>query len=195
MRELVFRFDRVNHEYISADTGEVFPHITEMLERTGWIDDRWYSEESSDRGTAIHKLAAEFDLGTLRVTPQEPKTIFRGYLLAHVKAMAIARPKMLAVEEPLVHPTLRFGGRPDRDVFVYDLRAVWELKSGAAERAHQVQTALQAILIAPFAQLPPEAVARFVEYVKDKGKFKVEHHVDRRDFDEARRIIRTCCGR
>src|SRR5574341_1863405 len=48
--ELPFRFDALNHEYLSVATGEVFPHITGMLEQTGWIDDRWYTEESSDRG-------------------------------------------------------------------------------------------------------------------------------------------------
>src|SRR5574341_49547 len=193
--ELPFRFDALNHEYLSVATGEVFPHITGMLEQTGWIDDRWYTEESSDRGTAVHKLTADFDLGALKVTADEPKTRFRGYLLGHVKAVSIARPKMLAVEEPLVHPVLLFGGRPDRECIVYNLRAVWEVKSGAPERAHQYQTALQAILIGHFAGLPPESIGRFVEYVKDKGKFKVERHVERRDFDMARDIIRQCCGR
>jgi hypothetical protein len=192
-RTLPFRFDALNHEYLSVDTGEVFPHITGMLEQTGWIDDRWYTEESSDRGTAVHKLTADYDLGALHVESCQSK--HRGYLLAHVKAVSIAKPKMLAVEEPLVHPVFRFGGRPDRDCIAYALRSTWEIKSGAPERAHQVQTALQAILIGHVANLPPESIGRFCEYVGDKGKFKVERFVDRRDFDEARRVIRTCCGR
>lgn len=188
---LPFRFDALNHEYLDIDTGECFPHITGMLERTGWIDDRWYTEESSDRGTAVHRLTADYDLGSLHVESCQSR--HRGYLLAHVKAVSIARPKMLAVEEPLVHPLLRFGGRPDRDCLAYDLRAVWEIKSGGPERAHQVQTALQAILVGHFAKLPPESIGRFCEYIKDKGRFKVERHADRRDFDEARRVIRACC--
>jgi len=189
----LFRFDPGPHEYLDIETGEVFPHITGMLEQTGWIDDRWYTEESSDRGTAVHKLTADYDLGALHVESCQSR--FRGYLLGHVKAVSIARPKWLHIEEPFVHPVFRYGGRPDRDCIAYNLRSTWELKSGAPERAHQVQTALQAILIAVEANLPPESIGRFCEYVKDNGKFKIERHVDRRDFDEARRVIRACCGR
>jgi hypothetical protein len=188
----LFRFDAGAHEYLDIETGEVFPHITGMLETTGWIDDRWYTEESSDRGTAVHQLTAAYDLGALHVESCQSR--FRGYLLGHVKAVSIARPKWLHIEEPMVHPVFRFGGRPDRDCIAYGLRATWELKSGDPERSHQIQTALQAILIAVDANLPPESIGRFCEYVKDKGKFKVERFIDRRDFDEARRIIRACCG-
>lgn len=189
----LFRFDPAQHEYLDIETGELFPHITGMLEQTGWIDDRWYTEESSDRGTAVHQLTAAYDLGALHV--ESCQSQHRGYLLGHIKAVDIARPKWLHVEEPLVHPAYRFGGRPDRDCIVYNLRATWEIKSGDPERSHQIQTALQAVLIAMEANLPPEAVGRFACYLKAKGKFKVERHVDRRDFNEARRVIRACCGR
>lgn len=188
--DFTFRFDAANHEYLNPETGEVYPHITGMLERTGWIDDTWFTEESSDRGTAVHRLTADFDLGALDVA--SCTSIFRGYLLAHVQAVGILKPEMIAVEEPLVHPRLRFGGRPDRDMVAMKQRGVWEVKSGAPARSHQIQTALQAILVGHEAGLPPESLLRLCCYVKDKGKFKVEEHKDRRDFDEAYRIIREC---
>ena len=189
---VLFRFDADTHEYVDIETGEVFPHCTGMLETTGWIDDRWYTEESSDRGTAVHQLTASYDLGALHV--ESCQSQFRGYLLGHVKAVSIARPKWLHIEEPMVHPVFRYGVRPDRDCIAYGLRSTWEIKSGGPERAHQIQTALQAIAIAAEAKLPPESIGRFCEYVKGKGKFKVERHVDTRDFAEARRVIRACCG-
>jgi hypothetical protein len=187
---LTFRFDAVNHEYIELETGAVFPHITGMLARTGWVDDRWFTEESSDRGTAVHRLTADYDLKSLDVESCTSK--FRGYLLAHVKAVSIIRPQMLAVEEPLVHDVLRFGGRPDRDMIAMGQRGIWEVKSGASSAAHSIQTALQAILVAQEAMLPPESLLRLCCYVKDKGKYSVVEHKERRDFDEARRIIREC---
>lgn len=189
---LAFRFDALNHDYVSIDTGESFPHITGMLAETGWIDDTWYTEESSDRGTAVHRLTADYDLKALDVASCVSR--FRGYLLAHVAAVTIMQPTMLAVEEPLVHPRYEFGGRPDRDAIVRRLRATWEVKSGQPDRAHAIQTALQAILISVEAKLPPEGIARFCCYVKDKGKFKLEEHTTRRDFDEAYRVIRQCTG-
>lgn len=188
---LPFRFDADTHEYLSVETGEVFPHITGMLERTGWIDDRFYSEESSARGIAVHRLTADYDLGSLDVA--SCTSIFRGYLLGHVAAVSIVQPGWLAVEEPLVHRTLRFGGRPDRDCYITNrLRAVWEVKSGVPDRAHQVQTAMQAILVADLDGLPPDSIGRFCCYLKGKGKYKVEQHRSRRDFDEAYRVIREC---
>lgn len=186
-----FRFDAEHHEYIDQQTGQVFPHITGMLERAGLIDDTWYTEESSARGTAVHRLTADYDLGALDVASCVSR--YRGYLLGYVKVVSILQPEILAVEEPLVHPRYRFGGRIDRVVIVRKLRGIWEIKSGAPEKSHQIQTALQAELDAVECGIPPEGIQRCAIYIKDKGKFQVIEHKDRRDFDEARRVIRVCC--
>ena len=188
-----FRFDAINHEYVALDTGETLPHITGMLEDAGVVDSTWFTEESCARGSLVHQLTADYDLGALDV--ESCVSRWRGYLLGHVQAVTIAKPRWLSVEIPLVHPVYRFGGRPDRECVAWGLRGVWEIKSGAAHDAHRIQTALQAMLVGAETGLPPETLARFCCYVKDKGKFKLEEHRDRRDFDEARRIIRRCCGR
>lgn len=189
MSSLQFRFDRDIHAYFDLTTGDVFPHITGMLEAAGWIDDRWYTEESCERGQAVHDLTAEFDLGVLEVASCESP--YRGYVLGHVEAMRIIRPTFSKVEEPIVHPVFRFGGRPDRAASrFYGLKAVVEIKTGQAEKAHQIQTALQAILEADDFHLPAERVARFALYLQPNGRFKLVEHPNRADFDEARRIIR-----
>ena len=186
---LPFHFDAEQHSYTLHD-GTELPSITQMLDRTGWVDSRWFSEESSDRGTAVHRLTADYDLKSLDVASCTSK--FWGYLFVHVKSVTIVQLTILAVEEPLVHPVLRFGGRPDRDMIAYDQRGVWEVKSGVPSKAHSLQTALQAILVAVDAKLPPESLLRLCCYVADKGKYKVVEHKDRRDFDEAYRIIKVC---
>lgn len=186
-----FRFDALDHTYTDLATGEEIPHITGMLQATGWIDDTWFTEESCERGQCVHRLTASFDLGALNVATCT--SAYKPYLLAHVKLMGIVQPKWVSIEEPTVHPTLRFGGRPDRVGVMYRLKAVGEVKSGGPERSHQIQTALQAILEAPALGIPAHAVARFAFYYKPNGKFKVDQHHDRRDFDEAHRIIQKCC--
>lgn len=191
MTTVAFRFDALDHEYIDVGTGQVMPHITGMLDTTGWVDDTWFTEESSLRGQAVHRLTAEHDLGALDVPSCQSR--YRPYLLAHVAVCAIAKPEWEAVEEPLVHPVHRFGGRPDRRLKVWSLRGVWEVKAAIPQRSHQIQTALQAILAAPVMGLPPFAVKRFAEYLKPNGKFKIEEHKDARDFREAERIIKRCC--
>lgn len=191
MSHVEFYFDAGPHEY-TLKSGRVLPHITGMLERTGWIDDRWYTEESSERGTHVHKLTADYDLGAL--SPEQCVSRYRGYLLAHVEAMKIIRPEILEVETPRVHPGFLFGGRLDRVWKVYRQYTVGELKSGAEEKAHRIQTALQAILVSAEYGLPPEAWARMCLYLTPKGRFKLVQHDRRADFDEAYRIIRQCCA-
>jgi len=189
--DLPFRFDAGNHEYLNLLTGEVFPHITGMLEQTGWIDDRWYTEESSTRGTVVHRLTAEHDLGA--ELPENAGGLYRGYFLAYVQAIGLLRPTFHEVEIPHVHPYYRFGGRPDRRVTIAARKGVLEIKTGAPEKSHQIQTALQALLVARQFHLPPELLQRTCLYVKADGKFTLLEHVRRRDFDEARDVIRVCC--
>lgn len=187
-----FSFDNNRHEYIDVDAGEILPHITGMLKRTGWSDDRFYTDASRDRGTAVHRLTADYDLGSIE-NLADLTSNYKGWLLAHVKMSSIIRPTWTSIEEARVHHRYRYGGRPDRVGFIYGALAVPDVKSGPAERGHQIQTALQAILVAPETNLPPEAIQRYGWYLKGNGKYKLEHFVDRRDFDEAYRIIRECC--
>lgn len=186
-----FRFDARLHEYFDLATGDIIPHITGMLHTAGLIDDRWYTEEGCERGTAVHDLTAEFDLGALDVATCD--SAYRGYLLGHVEAMRIVRPEFVKIEQPNVHPVLRFAGRTDRVGRIYRLAGVMEVKTGAADRAHQIQTALQAILEADEMNLRPEALARFCLYLQANGRFELVEHHRRADFDEARRIIKRCC--
>jgi hypothetical protein len=188
---LPFRFDADTHRYI-LEGGQVVPHITEMLERGGLVDNTWYTEESSERGRAVHKLTADYDMGALE-NPASCVSGYKGYLLAHVKAVGIMRPEWLAIEEPRVHSKHRFGGRPDRVCKVYGLASVLEGKTGQEERSHGVQTALQAILEAERLHLPAQAIARLVLYWKPDGRFKLVEMSRERDFDEAYRLIRTYC--
>lgn len=193
-----FRFDASRHEYIDLAHGTVLPHITGMLERTGWIDDTWYTEESSLRGQAVHRLTADYDLGALDVASCVSK--YRPWLLAYVEALRkLGGPVWTAVEAPAVHPDHRFGGRPDRVGQVFRAWTVVELKTNNKgwnlEKAHPIQTALQAVLVSgtAFRLLPAEAWMRAALYLRPDGRCRYIEHTDRRDLDEARRIIAKCC--
>lgn len=188
---LAFRFLAEEHAYIAADTGEALPSITQMLARTGWVDDAWWSEEACERGRCVHELTASYDLGAL--DPATCVSKYRGWLLAYVAAMRALAPTWTHVEIPLVDPVHRFGGRPDRAGQVFGLRTVLEIKSGQPAKGDDKQTALQAILLASQGGLPAEHYERLALYLKPTGRFKLEQHKDRHDFDEARRIIRLCC--
>lgn len=191
-----FRFDAVAHEYIDIVTGAVYPHITGMLKAAGLVDDQWYTEASRDRGSGVHRLTADYDLGA--ITREDVVLVdspYKAWLLAHVQACDILQPDWTAIEEPLVHPTFQYGGRPDRVGTLYGARAIVEIKSGSPEPAHAVQLALQALLVAPEEGLPAETIQRYALYLKGNGRFTLQHFPDhRRDFARARDVIRQCCG-
>lgn len=192
MTPLPIHFDKDDHIYTALDTGEVLPHITGMLEETGWIDSRWYKEEHSERGTQVHRLTADYDLGALHL--EESKGGYRAYLLAHVDLMARLKPDVLEVEVPIGHPYHRYAGRPDRVWRLNGQLAVVDIKSGGEEKSHAIQTALQAILVSlKYDNLPPEMFARYALYLTPKGKAKPRPHEDKRDFIKAEEIIRHCC--
>lgn len=186
----VFKFDKHAHEY--SDELGVIPHITGMLERTGWVDDTFMTAASADRGTCVHTLTADYDLGALTVESCVSK--FRPYLLAHAKAMDTLRPAWSRIEVPMVHSALRFGGRPDRVGHVLNIRSVLEIKSGVPTKSHAIQMALQAILAADDEPgLPAEHYQRLALYLKPSGRYSVTEFVNRSDFNEAHRIIGVCC--
>ncbi len=190
--DIPFRFDHDDHTYTLLDTGEERPHITQMLEKTGWVDARFYTDTSRDRGSAVHKMTADYDLGAIEDVAGI-RSPYIGWLHAYVKAIGLMKPEIDAVEEAVIHPYWRYGGRPDRLVTLYGQKAVLEIKTGAFEKSHYIQTALQAELVAHVFDLPAHAVGRFVLYLKKNGKFELEEHKNPRDFEEALRVIRACC--
>ncbi len=190
LKPVPFCFDQTDHSYTTLD-GVKRPHITGMLEKTGWIDSTWYTEESSERGTMVHALTAAYDLGGLDV--RSLVSPVRGFILSHVGAMQQLRPEWDSVEEAEMHPQYLFGGRPDRVGKIFKAVGVLDGKSGVVSKSHAIQTALQAILVAWRYHLPATALQRRALYWKANGRFDVRLHDKRSDFDEAFRIIKVCC--
>ena len=179
------------HDYRDLATGVSYPSITQMLETCGHLDTRWYTPEAAARGSAIHARAEALDRG--QDDPGDEIAI-APYITAYRRATGILRPVWAYIEVPFVHPEWRFGGTPDRVGQIAGAQAVLDLKAGGAEAWHALQTALQAILVAPELRLPAETLVRYALYLTTRGTFRLSRHRDATDFDEARRIIRRCCA-
>lgn len=198
--QAVFRFDPVQHLYFDLHGG-VIPHITGMLKDGGWIDDTWFTEEGSIRGTAVHNLTADYDLEAL--DPEKVVSRYRSWMLGYVDAMQKLKPTWWAVEEPIVHPVYRYGGRPDNIGLLLGRQTVLEKKTGAKRRVTVggltldpvgIQLALQAILAASRFPLPAEHWDRRAIYLKESGRYSIELYTDTREFDEAYRLIQRFAG-
>jgi hypothetical protein len=185
-----FRFNEEQHEYVDT-AGRRVPHITGLLAVSGWIDDQWYTDTSCERGRAVHELVAEYDLGAVDLASYAGQ--YRPYLLAHAAAMQVIPHEWRHVEVPAVHPTLRFGGTPDRVGTVYNGLGVLDIKSGLQSRAHAIQTALQAILCEPELHLAPERQVRFCLYLRPDGRYRLIEHRDPANIREAHRILARHC--
>lgn len=183
-----FRFDEATHAYTHAETGEAYPSVTQLLKRAGLIDTTFLTPEGRARGTAVHELCAAYDNGLVR--RHEVVSRYRGWFLAYLRMLDLIRPEILTVEQAAIHPVLRFGGRPDRTIKMQGITGVLEIKTGAKAKSDPIQTALQVILLTHDHPLPFNAWGRYVVYVKENGKFSLEEHRLRADFDEAYRILR-----
>ena len=181
-----FSFDAADHVYRIGDVR--VPSITQLLKLSGHVDDRYYTEESRQRGTAVHELTKDFDLGALTLPSLD--SLHRGYVLGYIAACEALKPAWDQIEEPDVHPTFRFGGRPDRIGTVMGRQTVCEVKSGVKAKHHAIQVAMQTILISWRVGLAPEHWQRLCLYVRRTGRFSVEVHDNPRDFDEAYRILK-----
>jgi hypothetical protein len=193
-RPFTFRFDSDLHEYVNDITGDVYPHITGLLKAAGEVDDRFFTDDSRIRGHYVHSLTAQYDLGAIDDL-MELESPYAGWLAAYGDkkkgAIAVIQPKWRAVEEPIVHPRLRFGGRPDRWGTIYCAIGNVELKSGDPMDYHPIQTALQNILIETVCGLPAETIPRYGLYLKRTGRWHLQSFPNvRRDFQKAREIIK-----
>lgn len=191
-------FDAATHTYHDA-AGVQLPNITSMLEQCGLVDTRWYTDEARRRGTIVHNLTRDYDLGAIgrdevSKVDSPVNSVYLGWLQGYIDAMDIIRPEWEEIEQVRAHAVHRFAGRPDRVGRVYGALAVVEIKSGAPEPAHAVQLALQAILVAPDLRLPAESLPRYAWYGKGTGKWKLESFPNtRKDFATAHEVIRRCC--
>lgn len=60
---MIFNPDR--HEY-AEDDGTPIPSVTQILKASGVIDDRWYTAEARDKGSAVHSLCERYANGERR---------------------------------------------------------------------------------------------------------------------------------
>lgn len=205
------RYEAETHQYFLDD--QEIPGITSLIDRGGLLGDAalYYTEASRRRGTAVHDLTRDYDLGVLEL--QSLNSPFRSYALAYVAACFALKPEWENIEEIEHHRRFRFGCRPDRVGQVMrvdylkrpDLGSpcptIVEIKSAVKAAHHTVQTAGQAIAVSDRTGFPATKYQRLVIYVKPTGKYSVERNGgfydqagrwvdDFRDFDAAMRLIK-----
>jgi hypothetical protein len=173
-------FDEAKHEYWQK--GTKVPGVTTVLRAAKIVDPKWFTEEARKKGTLVHDLTMQIDQSSIRTSPLLPNSVVPGEVLAYRKFLRELQPRYRLIEVPMLHPVLRFGGKPDRVCSnLLGSPAVLEIKTGSPASWHGVQ-------LAGYQLLEPTG-ARYVLYLKPNGKYWLEQCKRAEDYDEFYRAL------
>lgn len=170
-------FDKQTHTY--RVDGIRVPSVTQILNGAGLINTDWYTAESAQRGTAVHTICEMEDNGVLdlgvvrRSYPQ-----YLGYLDAWKAFKRAATTKFTAIEERFYYPALHYAGTKDRRMIAGTEYCIVDIKTGAPQLWHQLQTGGYAL-----SENVGTAIGRWCVYLKPDGKFTINVHGDASDLD------------
>lgn len=165
MPELTFQ----EEDHIYMLDGVVIPSVTQALHAEGFIDDRWFTEESSIRGTYVHLASHMHDMGTLDEDTLDPVLV--PYLDGYKQFLDDTGFEVLESEVRQYHKTYLYAGTPDKKGLLYGRRSLIDLKSGKPEAWVKLQLGGYWLLDEPCdcysLQLKPDGTYNFSEKIKD----------------------------
>jgi hypothetical protein len=162
-------------EHVYSRGGRVVPSVTQILKETGLVDDRWFTEHSRWRGSAVHAMCHyddERDLDELTLDYQ-----LKGYLDAY--RLFKTEMKFVAThnEQRVYHETLGYAGTFDiKGTFIHG-ECLPDIKSGVVHKVTRFQTVAYAAT-----QERPRTLWRFGLGLKPNGKYSLKVYQPK-DFD------------
>lgn len=181
------RYDEETHRYSMA--GVSVPSVTQILTLAGHIETRWFNESAAERGRRVHAIAERIDRlqqgeGAAFSERDVPEEI-GGEVEAYCAFVRDYRPEYDGIERAFWHPTLRYGGRPDRSLrrlLGRGALGTLELKTGAEADWHGLQ-------LAGYERLRPRG-SRWVCYLGKNGRYKMRQVTKADDHMEFLRALR-----
>jgi hypothetical protein len=153
-------FDPETHTY----EGGTLPSVTEVLRNANLIETAYgQADEYLLRGRAVHLACQLWDEGDLDESSVDPAIL--GYFEAYKNFK-----QDLAIEPTWIETPIKNGlyaGTPDR-IMTARPRRLWDLKSGAYQAYHRLQTAAYINLLDD-----PFSYSRAGLYLKPDGRYSV----------------------
>lgn len=176
-------YDPVNHIY--RIDGVRVPSVTQVLTDAGVIDDRWFTDESRERGRIVAAATALYDQGKLDMgrVPEHCQPYVQAWIDWRV-AVGITNDDFIEIETPRWNTTFRYGGKSDAIAWIYGRRTVVEKKTGSVARWHKWQTAGYRDMLSPM-----EEYRRMAVYLNPGKPAKVAWHEGQRDMDAWRMFV------
>jgi len=168
------QFDEGTHTY-TVD-GAVLPSVTQILDALGLMDKTYYTEETRDRGTAIHEAIFWIEQGILTYEAFGEGHPLAGYIAAWRSFRETSGFEIRDMEARRYHSTMRYAGTIDV-IAHHKGKAVVDMKSGLTESWHGVQ-------LAAYAELEQDVKHRYVLELHNTGKFSLVEHYKGHAFTE-----------
>jgi hypothetical protein len=171
-------FDDALHLYTLH--GSPVPSVTELIDQAGLKRGDWYTEESRDRGKAIHRIGKSLllaeDVGESDTAFVMDKG-YEGYVTALQRFIADKRLTPVFVEVPLADPSAWFAGTADFIGGISDAPyAVVDFKTGPPMPWHSVQTEAYSRLA--YLETGVPYYKRFGLYLREDGEYRLVPHLD-----------------
>lgn len=139
---MIFNSDR--HEY--SDNGIIIQSVTQLLKAAGIIDDRFFSAEARDRGSAVHELCERYANGE-RYDNIGRELASLEYVNAFASWQHDSKAYALRTESIIhgEHNGKRYAGRCDGLFEIRGQRVLVDFKTGAPVEWHSYQLAAYAL--------------------------------------------------
>lgn len=171
------------HRYLLD--GNDIVSVTRALKLGGIIDDRWFTNFSRDRGSAVHKTCELDDLGLLDESSVDARIV--PYLDAWRLFRRDHECEWIAIEEQVYCSWHRYAGCLDRRGPVDGMESIIDIKTGQSHPATALQLAAYAGTFGPLA-----AYQRIAVHLRKDGTYgiafyKLEAYI--RDLEVFRSIL------
>lgn len=171
------------HRYYLAD-GRRVPGFSEILRDLGVTEEnKFHTEFGRERGSAIHQWVRFLAEGG--VPDSVPDERIADYIAQFQKFIEESRFRFKGGEEPVYHPSLGYATTPDLYGDLNGILSVIDVKGGAKELWHSLQT--QAQKSALCANLIP-IINRYSLYLKPDA-YRLVQHTDAGDDGRWRSIV------
>ncbi len=130
-------FDEKAHLY--RFRGEVVQSVTQVLVDNEFIETDYFTEDGRIRGTRVHMLCEQFDLGTMDKAWARQYEL-DGYVESWRKLKVRLGMEILDVERRMAHSKYLYAGSPDRRADIRHRPWVIDIKTGPKADWHGYQT-------------------------------------------------------
>lgn len=167
-------FDKQAHVYKWGD--KVIPSVTQILKGVGIIEDKFYTDDAREKGTYVHAVLEMIDRNPdKRIDYDESVS---GYVKAWGDFKRDNVDEILEIEKPMFFDDYLFAGTLDRIVKLKNVgNAVIDIKTGASQRWHELQTAGYELLA-----FDKQTTPRACVYLSEDGRYQIKRHQFMSDF-------------